>query len=143
MDNPASANSYHGQQFLQQTTNRDRDEYDVGPKIYGIQFLQQAIEKMDDSPKAVHEYLCHFMFTQMTVEAGIKKHGDLAVNALMAEFAQLDDLNVFKGLYLSELTREQKKEALRAINLIKEECCGKIKGRTVADGRPQRKYKAP
>jgi len=34
----------------------------------------------------------------------------------------------------------EKKKALRAINLIKEKRCGKIKGRTVADGSQQRKY---
>ncbi len=33
--------------------------------------------------------------------------------------------------------------ALRSITLIKEKRSGVIKGRTVADGRPQRKYKAP
>ena len=30
-----------------------------------------------------------------------------------------------------------RKEALRAINLLKEKCDGLLKGRTVADGRPQ------
>jgi hypothetical protein len=41
-------------------------------------------------------------------------------------------------LHASELAPKQKREALRAINLIKEKRCGKIKGRTVADGRSQR-----
>ena len=36
------------------------------------------------------------------------------------------------------LTRAQKKQALRAINLIKEKRCGRLKGRTVADGSTQR-----
>ena len=40
----------------------------------------------------------------------------------------------------SELTATQKREALRAINLIKEKKCGKLKGRTCADGSTQRKY---
>ena len=38
------------------------------------------------------------------------------------------------------LTKQQKRDALRVVNLIKEKRCGKIKGRTCADGRPQRKY---
>ena len=37
------------------------------------------------------------------------------------------------------LTRQQRRAALRAINLIKEKRDGKLKGRTVADGRSQRK----
>ena len=40
----------------------------------------------------------------------------------------------------SELKATQKREALRAINLIKEKRCGKLKGRTCADGSTQRKH---
>ena len=39
-----------------------------------------------------------------------------------------------------ELTREERKRALRAVALIKEKRCGKVKGRVCADGRPQREY---
>jgi hypothetical protein len=74
----------------------------------------------------------------MSASKGIKKHGDVAVDAMFKEFAQLDDLTVFKGIHASSLSPAQKKEALRAINLIKEKRCGRIKGRTVADGRGQR-----
>jgi hypothetical protein len=34
------------------------------------------------------------MFTQMTADTGIQKHGLLAVEALMTKFAQLDGLKV-------------------------------------------------
>ena len=47
-------------------------------------------------------------------------------------------MEVFKGLHASSLTSQQKKDSLNAINLIKEKRCGRIKGRTVADGRKQR-----
>ncbi len=56
----------------------------------------------------------------------------------MAEFSQLEDLNVYEPLDPSKLTRAQKKAAFWAINLIKEKRCGRLKGRTVANGRPQR-----
>jgi len=50
------------------------------------------------------------------------------------EFCQLEaDQAVFGGLKVSELTATQKREALRAVNLIKEERCGKLKGRTCAE----------
>jgi hypothetical protein len=113
-------------------------DYEPEHKVYGTQFLQQAIEKVDEEPRDLHEYVCNYMFTQMTADAGIKKHGQLAVEALMVEFAQLDGLKVFKGLHPGDLTTGEKREALRAINLIKEKRCGKIKGRTVADGSKQR-----
>ena len=79
----------------------------------------------------------HIM-TQMSAKAGIRKHGKEAEAALMAEFAQLEDLNVFEALNPKTLTRQQKAAALRAINLIKEKRDGRLKGRTCADGRPQK-----
>jgi hypothetical protein len=75
---------------------------------------------------------------QMTAKAGIKKHGQVAVEALFDEFLQLHDLTVFRAQDAKGLTKEQNKAALRAINVIKEKRCGKIKGRTVAGGRAQR-----
>ena len=50
----------------------------------------------------------------------------------------MDDMSVFEGIYASTLTIAQKKEALRAINLIKEKRYGTVTGRTVADSRAQR-----
>ena len=76
--------------------------------------------------------------TQMSANAGLKKHGKKAEEALLAESSQLEDLNVYEPLDPNKLTRAQKKAALRAINLIKETRCGRLKGRTAADGRPQR-----
>jgi hypothetical protein len=56
--------------------------------------------------------------TQMTAHAGIKKHGSNAIDALLAEFYQLDYKAVFNPMIATELTNEQKRAALRAINLI-------------------------
>ena len=50
----------------------------------------------------------------------------------------MDDKTVFEGVMVAELSRKQKRMALRAIHLIKEKRCGKLKGRTVADGSAQR-----
>jgi hypothetical protein len=74
----------------------------------------------------------------MSAKAAIKKHGSTAVDAMMAEFAQLENLSVYKALDPKTLSRKQKIEALRSINLVKEKRDGRLKGRTVADGRPQR-----
>ena len=41
---------------------------------------------------------------------------------------------------LANLTEDNKKKALAAVNLIKEKRCGKIKGRSCANGSKQRKY---
>jgi len=50
--------------------------------------------------------------TQMTAKAGIRLYGEEAVQALMQEFAQLEDLGVFHAKSANELTREQKGDAL-------------------------------
>ena len=57
------------------------------------------------------------------------------------EYIQLEDMKLMKGLNPGSLTRSQKRGALRAINSIKEKRRGKLKGRTCADGQPQRCYK--
>ena len=82
--------------------------------------------------------ICGYMMNQMTAKAGIKKHGKSAEAAMMKEFAQMEELSVYESVNPNTLTSEQKKGALQAINLLKEKRNGTLKGRTVADGRPQR-----
>ena len=48
--------------------------------------------------EAVFETVCGLVFNQMTADAGIKKHGQLAIDALVREFAQLNRLEVFEGI---------------------------------------------
>ena len=45
---------------------------------------------------------------------------------------------MFYPKYAHELTRRQRKESIRALVFLKQKCTGIIKGRSVADGRPQR-----
>ena len=52
----------------------------------------------------------------------------------------MDKLEVFEGAYFNGVTREHRRKALRLVQLIKKKRCGKIKGRTCADGRKQRSY---
>ncbi|KAI2497083.1 Reverse transcriptase (RNA-dependent DNA polymerase) [Fragilaria crotonensis] len=79
-----------------------------------------------------------FVFTQMSARAGLKKYGQRAVAAMTTEFAQFEDLDVYEVVDPKTLTVEEKRAALRALNLLQEKRCGKLKGRTVADGRKQR-----
>ena len=104
----------------------------------GHQFFQQALQTNAYKSKTIQKYITGFMLTQMTATAGIKKHGQRAIEALMNEFLQLHNKDVFEPMHAHKLTNDQKRRALRAINLIKEKRCGKLKGRTVADGSMQR-----
>ena len=88
-------------------------------------------------------HVVEILMTQMTAKQGVKEFGDRAVEAIIKEFTQLNEKNVFEPKHFESLTMEDRKKALRSITLIKEKRCGRVKGRTVADGRPQRKYYAP
>ena len=79
-------------------------------------------------------------FTQIQAKTGIKKHGQRAIAAMFKEYVQLKDMQVTGFIRCDDLTAEQKRRALRVINLIKEKRNGVLKGRTVADGRGQRGY---
>ena len=54
---------------------------------------------------------------------------------MLKEYMQLTSMEVMCFIKYDDLSNEQKKKALRAINLIKEKRNGVFKGRTVADGR--------
>ena len=79
-------------------------------------------------------------FNQMTAKKGIELFGEKAVAAMFKEYKQLDDLDVLGRLDPDSLTDEQKRNALRAVNLIKMKRDGKCKGRACADGSSQRSY---
>ena len=55
----------------------------------------------------------------MTANKGIKFLGKVAVAAMFKEYKQLNDVDVLGILDPDLLTPEQKRNALRAINLIK------------------------
>jgi hypothetical protein len=82
------------------------------------------------------------MFTQMSARTGIRKHGDAAREALRTEFRQMVNKHVYTPLRKTDLTPDQLARTLRAVNVIKEKRCGKIKGRHCADGSIQRDWYA-
>ena len=84
------------------------------------------------------KYIFGWGMTQMSAKAGLRKHGALAETALLTEFTQQRDLDVWEILDPLKLTHEEKMGALRALNLLKEKRNGDLKGRTVADGSKQK-----
>ncbi len=89
--------------------------------------------------------MTHCIFTQMSAKEGISRFGERAVAAIFKELKQLNDgvlpgNPVMQPISLEDLSPEDKQKALEAVNLIKEKRCGKIKGRTCANGARQRRY---
>jgi hypothetical protein len=107
MDNPANTQSYETQ-FLQ---HGEDDAPTLGEAVQEMQITE--------SDTNVLKYITGIAMMQMTAKAGIKKHGQAAVDALLDEFSPLHDLTVFRAQDVKGLTKAQKKAALRAINAIK------------------------
>ena len=61
-----------------------------------------------------------------------------AIQAILKEYKQLHDLNVFQPMKMKDIPIEERNKVLRLITLIKEKRTGQIKGRACANGRPQR-----
>ena len=85
------------------------------------------------------------LFTQMLANRGIKLFGERAVAAIFEELKQLND-EVLPGnpvivpIDIESLTEEDKRLSLEVVNLIKVKRCGKINGRTCANGSRQRHF---
>jgi hypothetical protein len=124
---------------LVETVQEDDDSVEK-PSRNVFCMLQHAAESVKESvvTDSVRRVVVAIILTQMSEQAGLRKHGEKAENALMQEFQQLDDLTVFIPRYASELTDDEKRAALRALNLLKEKRDGSLKGRTVANGSKQR-----
>jgi hypothetical protein len=105
----------------------------------GAYVLKDGPDNVLDAPEAnimtrlaTNEEFAHTM-TQKTTKAGLKKYGRKSEEALLAEFAQLENLDVYEPLDPSKLTRAQKKQTVRA---IKKSGAGASKAKWW--GRPQR-----
>ena len=103
----------------------------------------------DSNPKEAFDYLMHtdyeesicLLTEQMTAKKGLKRFREAGAKAIMNELEQIVYRRVMHGKHAHELTREDKKAALRYLMFLKQKRCGKIKARGCADGRKQRLYK--
>jgi hypothetical protein len=75
-----------------------------------------------------------------SLKAGIKKFREKGKAAAMKEMQQLHDREVFAPIKVEDLTESERKKAMESLIFLVEKRDGTIKGRTCADGRPQRSY---
>jgi hypothetical protein len=115
-------------------------------KNKGQQFtMMTKDEQFSRQGKSFLSVAANILFTQVTehaqmlAKAGIKKFGDKVVAAMLSEYKQ-PGKSVFGSIDPSNITTEECKRALEAVNLIKKKRCGKIKGRTCANGSKQKRY---
>ena len=86
-----------------------------------------------------HKMAVHFCMTQMSLKVGLREWKGDAKEAVKKEMCQMHDKHVFAPKKASDMTRQEKLEALRSVIFLKKKRCGRIKGWLCADGRPQRK----
>ena len=56
---------------------------------------------------------------QVSMREGIWRYGELAIRAVLKEYAQLDNKKIFRPVQASALTIYQKKDALNLVTLVK------------------------
>ena len=98
------------------------DSHRFDPQVYNV--TNTHVSHTTRKPATIAQNMFDFVFTQMTTQAGIKKHGQAACDALIAEFAQLDYKGAYEPIHAMNLTETQQNSALRIINLIKEKWNG-------------------
>ena len=81
----------------------------------------------------------------MNAKKGIKIFLERAIADMFKEYTQLDDVSIPTKQVVAPfnpdgLTPLDRNKTLESVNLIKEKCCGNIKGRTCENGSKQRNY---
>ena len=77
-------------------------------------------------------------YVNTTFRKGKNRHGYKSIEALLVELSQLDSMSTFNPMMVNDLSSKEKKMALNLLIIIREERCGKIKGRVTADGSNRR-----
>ena len=123
----------------------ERLEMSFGGKEYASVNTQLLQSDTASKLRKVGKSFLKVVLNQMSVKEGLRKHGSRAFAALLKEMKQLHDgampgKPVIMPIAHDDLTKKEKREALEAISLLKEKRDGKIKCRTCANGKKQRRY---
>jgi hypothetical protein len=87
------------------------------------------------------EFTHAYVTAQMSAKKGLRIFKEEGPGALMKELRQVILMDVMSGCHARELSRDEKKRALRYLMFLKQKRSGMIKGRGCVDGRPQRLWK--
>jgi hypothetical protein len=89
-------------------------------------------------PDAEESDFHRVVMTQYSAKKGIKIFGEPGVRAIYEEVKQIHEMGAIEPK--SNMTRDEKRQALQYLMYLKKKRCGRIKGRGCADGRKQRLY---
>ena len=122
-------NTYVQQMFnVRHTKDREQNKTSIQGIAVNALFTHMVDSETDNN------------FKQMSFNRGQKLFGKRAVAAMVKEYNQMEYMSVLMAINPDALTKEQKHEALRAVNLIKQKRTGSIKGCMCANGAPHMKF---
>ena len=75
------------------------------------------------------------MLSQASAKTGVEKYVENALEALCNDFLSSCDAETFDPADPKVITNQQKRKSPKAMSVLKEKRCRKLKGRTCADGR--------
>ena len=133
----ANLSDDHCRQVVAQQLKRIMNEQAYQKNRLHTSLIQLIHNKLFPYPKETSDNNNHtnVCLTQMSAKKGIERFGERALQAIITEYEQFENLSVFTPISLKHLSPSDRKLALHAIDLIKKKRTGKLKGRTVADGR--------
>ena len=117
-NNPNGIDNINASQIKNNTINMSRMRESNTIKQLTFEHLKDGHSAtIDDIQAIAYNFLnkhLHIpqMHTQMSAKKGIKIHGEKAIEALLEELAQLNDMNTFEPKHAHKLTREERREAL-------------------------------
>ena len=133
-----------GAQSEERSQTRSGRYYYRNPKYQHLYpeeaYTALTIRKPSDGIGNKYCYATNILLLQMSAKRGLEVFGERAEDALVKEYKQFDEKEVFVPVMFDSLKPEERKKALNAISLIEQKRTGKVKGRTVADGSMQRHY---
>ena len=87
---------------------------------------------------AGNTHILHYVFTQYSLQQGLKEFLMRVKEALKLEYSQLHEIEVFQLIRWFDLTCQEKLRVLRTVIFLKVKQCGCLKARAYADSRKQR-----
>jgi hypothetical protein len=102
----------HNYNLQSERTRNYAHRYGMEPTSQFVQFIQSGTEDRHVKLPILSRHVFDYIMTQMTANAGTKKHGQAAVEALFMELAQLHKQHVFTPMKAEELSQQEKRDAL-------------------------------
>ena len=82
----------------------------------------------------------HHKIQQYILEKGLKRFGQRRHDAILKGIGQLDDQRCFEPISVNDMTTVERRKAQVALSYLMEKRSGKVKGRTVYNGKPTREW---